>query len=113
MAALTGSPESCSKRFFCLCRLRDEYNPHRSVGQASCPGAFLPRAHGAAVPAVPELLQGLSLSRAHPFVWIFPGGALHKKSPSESSKVGSFLRQIQPNNISNYPSVMNEMQETQ
>lgn len=41
VAALTGSPEPCSKTFFCLCPLRDEDNPQRSVGQVSCLGAFL------------------------------------------------------------------------
>ncbi|KAL2294967.1 hypothetical protein Nmel_018111 [Mimus melanotis] len=112
MAALTGSPEPCSGRFFCLCPLRDEDNPHRSVGQASCLGAFLPGAHGAAVPAAPELCRVWSHPMLIPlcgFLQVEP----YTQTPHGCvgsylfSKVGSFLGQIQLNNISDYPSVMN------
>lgn len=72
LAALTGSPEPGPKRFFCLCPLWGEDNPQRSAGQAPCLGDFLPGADGAALPAGPELLQGLSLPRAHLTVCISP-----------------------------------------
>lgn len=66
--------------------------------------------------------QCLSWCRVCPYPVLIPLSGFLRVGPytqppqgsaQGSSKVGSFLGQIQPHNISNYPAVMNEMQETQ